>query len=299
MQADLIIVPYFMKTHRIVMKDGWHSGTGKAQQVIKDLISELPYLKNPELEKRHVFMFAADSNDITNGVRDPNLLGNALLLHYVPRIRRNEVVMVPNDAGFGRGLESLTHPAPDFLFYMAGPVNEYRMLMDYELQRLRQERPELRINHYQIIGHRSFQLDMNSTYRLMSQSLVCPIIQGDLPWQKRFFDALAAGCVPLLVSYNDTSKACAAWSYVGGPCVEDTYPFTAKIDYTAITAQIDSAHFRNGSFAEAISRLDRNELEAKRRRLEEMRHLFLYDWTGASEDTFSATMEDICRVANK
>lgn len=312
-QADLIIVPYLMRTHAFALGEpyGTPEKAIKSKMAIRQLVGELHLMSNASLRKRHVFMSSSDAMMLAGII--PQQMKDALLLHYGPRRSRNELVMVPNDAGFGRSLEPLVHPAPDFIFYQAGDMNEPRHLMKYELQRLQKDRPELRIHHYTIGNHKPpFPLDLSSTYALMSRSLLCPVMQGDTPWQHRFYDALVTGCVPLLVRYRKRSNngMCDVWSYSSSytksdrhapkspPCIEDVYPFTAKVNYTEITVQIEESSFRKGSFAEAIYALDRRELEAKRKRLEELRHLFVYDWTSTSYDASSAMIEDLCRVIN-
>jgi hypothetical protein len=50
--------------------------------------------------------------------------------------------------------------------------------------------------------------DEQETMQLYRQSLFCPSLRGDSPNQKRFFDALLSGCIPVVMAYtrnNETS----------------------------------------------------------------------------------------------
>ena len=105
----------------------------------------------------------------------------------------------------------------------------------------------------------------------MQASLLCPIAQGDQPYQHRFYDVILAGCVPLLFAYpvqeaKDAAKgkeppstlvSCEAWSWEPGsgfahrnkPCVdlrsscaENAYPFTGPkgVPYFNLTERVDA-----------------------------------------------------------
>ena len=43
-------------------------------------------------------------------------------------------------------------------------------------------------------------------YALYRRSVFCPVLAGDITWQRRFFDAIACGCLPVVVSYPLTSR---------------------------------------------------------------------------------------------
>ena len=79
--------------------------------------------------------------------------------------------------------------------------------------------------------------------RLYRDSIFCPIFRGDSPIQKRFFDAILSGCIPVVMAYYnhnrhetsmraDTNRTATQVSYFSdfliknrhGALVEDTYP---------------------------------------------------------------------------
>jgi hypothetical protein len=47
----------------------------------------------------------------------------------------------------------------------------------------------------------------NELYDLYERSVFCPILAGDITWQRRFFDVIACGCLPVVVAYPLTAKS--------------------------------------------------------------------------------------------
>ena len=192
------------------------------------------------------------------------------------------------------------------------------------------------VRYYQIGNHRSISLPPRRAAKMMRESLLCPIVQvsrvgrprvgdvagdaalpvppacpvraaeppalaawpaqGDLPYQHRIYDALAAGCVPLMFEYPGAvgGKPCSVWSwdprtrdYTRRPmfeqgrgaqracfaCVEHALPFPSTLDWSSIIATVPGSVLHAGDsspaeMARAIASLDRGALEAKRRALE-------------------------------
>ena len=277
------------------------------------------------------------------------------MLHYGPKAMvPNEIVVPPNSAGFGFPLEPLL-PIENLVFAMQGVPSGYssgclppldlpcnspgsplhippciasssrRKLLIHELRRLRGMEATRRDGHriaLHVIGdHRTMPLSPAQTRDAMRRSLLCPIVQGDYPYQKRLFDAIVTGCVPLLIryraktkrlrqemamvldvashagkeaslSFNASWEECSMYSWDPRvtdrwkwlhPCSELALPFASRLDYASFTASVDASSFVNGSLAEAILRLDRGELERKRERLAQVRRRFVYEWETAGE----------------
>jgi len=107
-------------------------------------------------------------------------------------------------------------------------------------------------------------------YDLYRRSVFCPIIAGDITWQRRFFDAMACGCLPVVVSYplvnndsfrdhtkqyrpNDTDSTLEQQQIMqprswfvpeDGPhsigdtwSVQESYPFVDQIDYRSFVVE--------------------------------------------------------------
>jgi hypothetical protein len=89
------------------------------------------------------------------------------------------------------------------------------------------------------------------TSQLYQQSIFCPIISGDDAVQKRFFDAMLQGCIPLVPYFpksieGDTYPTFFQWN--GRPSIRQTYPWSkgtfrgdpqAGIDYMDLVLPFD------------------------------------------------------------
>lgn len=316
-EADLFVVPYLASTelsgHQYTP---WYPREKRVAERFERLLGMLDHFRGAA-RARHLFLSSRDWTFTVVKLKELVASSGALMASYGPKRAdaHNEIIVAPNSAGFGASLQPLTHPASIFLFSMMDEsINPIRQDVGRELRRLR-SRPNLRVEYHPIGDHRSISLSPLNASRLMSDSLLCPIIQGDLPYQHRLFDALAAGCVPLLLRYivNVGGKACEAWSWDArnksamrgvarvtldySICVRQHLPFPLSVDWDAITVRIDaSALATPGRLAEMIAALDREEVARKRRRLERMRHLFVYDREGQTSDAFSAFMVEVCDV---
>jgi len=239
---------------------------------------------------RHVFLASRDRIDISQALLNVAHGSKALLLHYGPRSFPNEVVVPPSDAGFSRPLLPLQPPA-HFLFLMLGLINSWRKVLFSQIERLQRESPSLSIELHKIIGHRLMPISTEKAFEKMQASLLCPIAQGDQPYQHRFYDVILAGCVPLLFVYpvqeaKDAAKgkeiastvlSCEAWSWQPGsgfahrnkPCVdfrsscaENAYPFTGPkgVPYYNLTERVDAEVLstkpppQNGSSTHQVTR---------------------------------------------
>ena len=314
--ADLIVVPWLASTELSAERRPWYPKNSVAVARFQAMRERLTDFEVPELRARHLFLSSRDWTFTVVPLRELVTETGALLATYGPRRphRRNELLIAPNDAGFGRPLAPLSHPAGLFLFAMFDEsINRIRMDFGSELRRLNMSQPHLRLSLHPIVDHKTLPLPPEQAHALMSDSLICPIVQGDLPYQHRLFDALACGCVPLLLSYRSpTDPSCETWSWdprnrsvqsgaarmtvPDALCLLDTLPYGESVDWEAITVRIDASALAGGQLAEAIAALDQQALGHKRRRLEKLRHLFVWDWTGETYDAFSAWMAELCTV---
>ncbi|OEU06992.1 hypothetical protein FRACYDRAFT_252625 [Fragilariopsis cylindrus CCMP1102] len=91
----------------------------------------------------------------------------------------------------------------------------YRSFLLNELTKLKQQQKQNNANNNTaLIGGLPFissntmdimAADSNSNiYDLYSKSIFCPILPGDITWQRRFFDVIHCGCIPVVISYPIT-----------------------------------------------------------------------------------------------
>ena len=53
---------------------------------------------------------------------------------------------------------------------------------------------------------------------------MCPILPGDSPWQRRFFDVIRNGCLPVVMEWP-LKDGRTSWHVPDGYPAEDSYPF--------------------------------------------------------------------------
>jgi len=78
----------------------------------------------------------------------------------------------------------------------------------------------------------------NSIYK---HSVFCPVLPGDSPPQKRFFDVIIMGCIPVVLAFETdmTSQSKTSWHSPGGFPVEFSYPFAKHSNSIGTESEID------------------------------------------------------------
>ena len=141
-------------------------------------------------------------------------------------------------------------------------------------------------------------------YGLYRRSILCPILAGDISWQRRFFDVMACGCLPVVMHYkltlpfvNQTNEAVQLekdWTnkyswYVPEQHIEigntwsvrESFPFVDEIDYKSFTVQVEgnySVHTDMSHVTPALEAFlsDTEGLKRKQEALRETVVKFLY-----------------------
>lgn len=52
------------------------------------------------------------------------------------------------------------------------------------------------------LAPRTTSIDTESTLALYRDSILCPVLPGDTSWQRRFFDVILSGCIPLVIEWT-------------------------------------------------------------------------------------------------
>jgi Exostosin family len=94
----------------------------------------------------------------------------------------------------------------------------------------------------------------NTLYQdLYPNSILCPILPGEMPWQRLFFDVMACGCLPMVISYpllqqkqGEENNNRTSW-FLPNPLpslqhfhtwsIEESYPFVDAIDYRSFVVE--------------------------------------------------------------
>lgn len=95
---------------------------------------------------------------------------------------------------------------------------------------------------HEIEGHRNFKsLSPQDTWKKYRESYFCPVLKGDLPYQKRFFDVVLSGCLPVVLSHESRDdNPHASWFEKGGFGYDITHPFSSIINYTDFVVEVDN-----------------------------------------------------------
>lgn len=234
--ADFFIVPYFGSISKII--DGCRWGTCfKNDLNIIELSNLLPHFKD-DLRRRHIFLSSRDAQD-TSLLRLPLIADSAIILHYGPKQNDRDILVPPNDAGFGYPISPLKSNRNHFIFCMIGLVNDIRKQWFQVLTTFASKNPALSVQLFEILNHRQFKMTIAQVQELMKNSELCPIPQGDLPYQHRFYDVIMAGCIPVIVVYktaNYTSYYIKNNNPVGKDL--DSLPFSSQIDWKSIIIEM-------------------------------------------------------------
>ena len=90
--------------------------------------------------------------------------------------------------------------------------------------------------YLQDLGNSRLSVNPMDIYR---NSIFCPILMGDECAQKRFFDVLLAGCIPVVMEYEGDEENSVSW-YSNKRCsVRRTYPFARGVYFDDLDAGLD------------------------------------------------------------
>lgn len=297
-EATLFIVPFFMSSffyqHGCPIEV--RQPPSKDCNMSLFIAQYLPHYKNNE--RKHVFFATRDRWQLVN--RD---IKDSILFHSGPKAFnvRHEIVVPSSMAMFGHPLTPLVM-TKYFLFFMASLINDNRRHWWKVLQSIHGTHPHLNLMLVEMKG-RNFELTGTETVKLMKESLLCVTPVGDLPWQHRFYDVIAAGCVPITTVFNQNVNhhPCPSyWGHGGGynleSCVNLTYPYPSKINWRSIVMEVPEDIFNNHLDTYLINLYhNRDDILQKRKKIDSIRYLLQYEWNG-NIDAFSLALEEVCGV---
>ena len=140
-------------------------------------------------------------------------------------------------------------------------------------------------------------LGFGATVEWMQRSRFCVCPPGDVPYNKRYFTALLAGCVPVLFSFrSQVPSERNWWKPRKGPGQRSIDPFYEQINHTALGIVLPAeteADIRG--FIERLRAIPDAVVEAKQRAIERVRHLLLYDMSGSREDAFTCMLRQLIK----
>ena len=151
---------------------------------------------------------------------------------------------------------------------------------------------------YQSIGQEFFG-------NMYSESVFCPVLPGDSATQKRFFDVIMMGCIPVVLSFNSTSIGARgrSWHTPEGSPFYDSYPWSKgsdsmydqlDIDYPSFVVEAEGVE----RIKPVLEELMQNYTEIRRRQEILMRYAAYFSYGMGSDshkfpDAFTKILESL------
>ena len=304
-EADLFVVPYAAEGH-CQCAEGYTWNCGQVPQTDIDLLRNSLLYLNEATKKKHLFILA--------GARaKPFLWSKPFMLTTAPSKKPGQIV-IPNledkapyqpSALINRGQEWWTTRPRKYIFSfiyggrnskMKGGGRKYR---DYLEADIAANYPSNTIQGQAFFMRRwSSPHDFHKieTFEYYNNSMFCPCLPGDLSWQKRFFDVILNGCIPVVLKFDTPNLVGGkSWFLPEGESgelasVQQTYPFAKgvfggqedlEIDYESFVVEIpiDVKNQENVSgIIKAMESILADPAELRRRQLAMMRYAVAFTY---------------------
>ena len=330
--ADFFVVPYPHRSHCFCKNDNtkkMYSCSYSFSYIQEHVLSKLPYY-NITSKSRHLFMLGSDfalSNPpfrrevpfhVSTGPADgcrPNRHSNGK--NWTELCGSITVPFVNTNRDYQP--DSVTKRSDDW--WITRP-RKYAMAVILGTPPQLGVRRDLMKRQHELFGGNISDLpiviqDIGTRQRFLTQhhqvmqtyqdTVFCPTLAGDDCGQKRFFDVIMSGCIPVVLSYQDSDEpSWASWFKPGLCSIRRSFPYSrgtfygdsaAGIDYTEFVVQVNGTCGLEciKSTLEGIMNTP-NELKRMRMALKRYAHLFSYgleESSGTSVDAFSALLVSI------
>ena len=258
-KADIFVVPYAAASHchskptGVWMAQCKHIPQSQIQEGVFDRLNH--YQGN---EKRHLFL-----NVINYGNSNPAMRSRPLSLTIGPKYTSDIIVPYLNSLPsfqpsviINRGEEWWTRPRTYSMTYFFG-ISNSRMRNSPRIWR-RHFMEEVQHNWPNTLGGLPYAIRVMSQGKkppprffthMYEDSIFCPTLPGDTPPQKRFFDVILMGCIPVVLAFESQveGKNVTSWHQPGGMQVEQSIPWAKgsgsidplnEIDYRSFVVEV-------------------------------------------------------------
>lgn len=223
-KADLFVVPYLAKTDCAESGNAGRDpcwGKCRCSTAVKHLFSQLTYY-NWSTRGRHLFLATGDIKDLPVEIQaQPMLLSLGAAFcsgHVVVPSPNLDPVLQPGGSFEAREASGRTPERHIFAYWFGSNDKEWRRRVVAQL-RAYSVTPGARAVVLHEIGsdyeaRDVWQTDAKSPALVLEEmyrSVFCPIVQGDVPHQKRLFDSMLTGCLPVVVTFPSHRAGKAAW----------------------------------------------------------------------------------------
>jgi len=314
-EAHLFVVPYAAEGHCQC-----HSGyTWNCAQVPDDdiqlLLDTLTYF-NTTTRSRHLFILAGAQ------AKQP-LWSMPLRLTTAPAIIPGQIV-IPNledkapfqpSAILARGTDWWTSRKRKYSFSFiyggrnSNMKNNGRKFRDFLETDIATNYPDGKLAGQEFYMKRwssPHEFHKLTTFAFYNQSILCPCLPGDLAWQKRFFDVILNGCLPVVLQFETPNlPGGKTWFLpennraMEHSSVQQTYPFAKGafpgasqegplevVDYESFVVEVPMNRFQQKNVSGIMTAMERvlnNPEELRRRRLAMMKYAMSFTY-GMGED---------------
>ena len=144
------------------------------------------------------------------------------------------------------------------------------------------------------------------------RSIFILCLPGDFPFQKRFYDALAHGVIPVVAriplkgghfSHFYVNKVVKHFfgpgRDVSTPTVANTYPPWKEvlgISVQDLVVEVDIERFFNGTMMEYLESIPDSVISTKLNNIERVRNYAVYNFEGSAPDAFSVILKSLARM---
>mmetsp|Transcript_22200 Transcript_22200/g.46831 ORF Transcript_22200/g.46831 Transcript_22200/m.46831 type:complete len:550 (-) Transcript_22200:408-2057(-) len=303
-EADIFVVPYPHASHCVSKPTGvWKGACAHiAYNLMKDGVFNTlnHYIGN---ERRHLFL-----NVINQGNSNPTIRNTPLSITIGPRYKDDNIIVpymnnLPSfqpSAVRSHGMSWWTRPRTYVMTYFFGISNSKmrnspRHYRKGFMQEVQSNWPEtLGGLPYAIrVMTRGYKPPSRVFTHMYKDSIFCPTLPGDTPPQKRFFDVIMMGCIPVVLSFP-TQGNMTSWHQPGGQPIENSYPWIKGSDSVDPSNEIDYRSFvvevTGGveNVRPTIEALMNNYTEIRRRQLALMKYAPYFTY-GMGEDAHKYT----------
>ena len=312
LDADLFVVPYAHGGH-CAYYEGWELRCRHVplELTTATLFSSLPHFSGNET--RHLFLLSNDRY-----LSHKHLIDKALTLSFGPRTGDpplpgqmistifNDIPQYQPSVLMSKNEDWWTRPRRYSFVCFFGEVNRrvrntprrFRRYFHQDMDRETDEKGMLGglPYHFEPVEGRIL-VNATKAYDLYSNSVFCPVLCGDAPWQRRFFDVILAGCIPVVLSWKLDDETTTFFVPDAKRSLADTYPFakglfggdeTIEIDYESLVVQCAGNRGENESDVSCLRRtmedmLLRRHDEIRKKQLQLKRYALAFS-LGVGED---------------
>jgi Exostosin family len=297
-QADLFVVPYLHCSHCIFGGYAYQAGCRQVPDSEISLVRQsLDYFNaNESTREKHIFLASWGG-----GMTKRKIDRSPMILTVGPKSDRNNGVLVPMvnarpefqpSVLHSRSEDWWTRPRKYIFSYFYGKANprmsrghggrRFRVYFGDDIDRYAGGNTSLAGMPF--LSHEISKKNFNEQEALNAygDSVFCPVLAGDLCWQKRFYDVILSGCLPVVLEWTDPNRPedWRTWFTPSGAAVssvEECYPFmkgqfgnddSIEIDYDEFVVRAPG----NASNEEDVSslRLTMEQLGKDTSRIHEM-----------------------------